>query len=207
MSELEGMKKLRASAKGSMTKLLNYVSELNNDNVQDIAHLQTRAKRAQEIFDTFLSLEEQIIRYNPNEQSDLGQFEDNYYTVLSGLNSWIRKKSVADRIAQNGFNETINLSHNSVADVKLPKINIPTFSGEYKQWQTFFDLFSSTIHEKEYLTSAQKFQYLKSFLKGDAERFLRNTNVTEANYNDALQKLIKRYDKKRHTITSHIETF
>lgn len=207
MTEIESLKKLRSNAKGSMTKLLNYVSELRSDNIHDIEQLKTRAKRAQEIFETFMNLEEQIIRCNPDEHSDLDPFEDSYYTVLSGLNSWIRKKSISEGISHHSGNDTGNLSHSHGADVRLPKINIPIFSGEYKEWQTFFDLFSSTIHEKEYLTSAQKFQYLKSFLRGDAERFLRNTNVTEANYQEALQKLVKRYDKKRHTITSHIEAF
>lgn len=39
----------------------------------------------------------------------------------------------------------------------LPSINIPIFSGSYKSWITFYQLFESVIHNRTDLTKIQKF--------------------------------------------------
>lgn len=41
---------------------------------------------------------------------------------------------------------------NQVSSVKLEALNVPNFSGDYKQWSTFNDMFTN-----ENLTESQKF--------------------------------------------------
>ncbi|KAL0810541.1 hypothetical protein ABMA28_010661 [Loxostege sticticalis] len=53
--------------------------------------------------------------------------------------------------------------------VKLPKVNIPNFSGNYSEWNTFRDLFKSLINNNQNLDNVQKLLYLKSYLCGEAE--------------------------------------
>ncbi|KAL0849314.1 hypothetical protein ABMA28_013636 [Loxostege sticticalis] len=51
--------------------------------------------------------------------------------------------------------------------VKLPKISIPTFSGNYSEWPTFRDLFVSLVDKNSSLDNVQKLHYLKGQLSGE----------------------------------------
>lgn len=79
----------------------------------------------------------------------------------------------------------------------LPKINIPKFDGNYDLWRSFHDIFMSLVHTNTKLTSVQKLYHLKSCLTGDAEKLLRHTPITDADYDPAWKKLQERYDNKR----------
>lgn len=52
--------------------------------------------------------------------------------------------------------------------IRLPKIELPTFSGAYNEWYPFFDTFNSLINSNNQLNDIQRFYYLKSSLKGEA---------------------------------------
>lgn len=87
---------------------------------------------------------------------------------------------------------------NRQGDVRLPQITLPTFSGIYEEWQTFYDMFSSLIHNNKHITPVQKLHYLKSNLSGEAQNLLRNFSTTDANYEEAWKQLVRRYDNKRY---------
>ncbi|CAH2088456.1 unnamed protein product [Euphydryas editha] len=81
--------------------------------------------------------------------------------------------------------------------VKLPRIQLPIFSGNYEEWQTFYDMFLSLIHNNISLSAVQKLLYLKSTLTGEPATLLRNLSIEEANYEEAWEKLKRRYNNKR----------
>ncbi|XP_052745046.1 uncharacterized protein LOC128199462 [Bicyclus anynana] len=81
--------------------------------------------------------------------------------------------------------------------VKLPKITIPTFSGNYSEWTTFRDLFLALIHNNETLDSVQKLHYLKSHLTDEAEQLIRHTPITGANYGQCWSLLEQRYNNRK----------
>jgi hypothetical protein len=90
------------------------------------------------------------------------------------------------------------LAATSVSDeVRLPKINIPQYSGSYHEWNSFHDLYTSLIHNKTTLTKVQKMHYLKSCLSGEAELLLKHVPITESNYDIAWNILTQRYNNKR----------
>lgn len=80
---------------------------------------------------------------------------------------------------------------------KLPPINIPQFSGDYLQWLSFRDIFTSLIRNDQSLSDVEKYHYLKSNITGEAEQLLKNFAVTSANYEKAWQILEDRYNNKR----------
>lgn len=201
---IEGLKKLRATSKGSMTRLLTFVRG-NMDKVS-LDEASVKHERAMQLLSEFQAIERDMFNLDSTVESDLSEFEDNYYLVVAGLNSTIRKRSLID---QNGsqMDSIMNTSHRHSIEVRLPKINIPIFDGNYMEWQSFFDIYTSTIHERENLTGAQKFQYLKGVLKGEPATLIRHLSVTDASYNEALQKLIQRYDRKRHAVNAFIKSY
>lgn len=91
-------------------------------------------------------------------------------------------------------------------DVKLPRIVLPIFSGDYKEWTSFKDLFTSLIRNNEMLSASQKLQYLRSNLTGEAANVIRAFQITDANYEEAWTLLDKRYNHKRFIVESHVKT-
>ena len=51
---------------------------------------------------------------------------------------------------------------------KLPKLNLPIFSGNPLHWQSFWDSFDTAVHRNPTLSGIQKFNYLKAQLKDKA---------------------------------------
>ena len=58
----------------------------------------------------------------------------------------------------------------------LPKISLPSFSGQQEEWEPFRDLFRSLIHLNGGLSGVQKLHYLKTSVLGDAKRALDSHN-------------------------------
>lgn len=90
--------------------------------------------------------------------------------------------------------------------IKLPPINLPTFSGQYKDWSSFSNLFKTLIETNDHLSKCQKFHYLKSSLTGEAEQLLNNYNITDENYNEAWARLEERYNNNSFIVDSHLDT-
>ncbi|XP_076398078.1 uncharacterized protein LOC143266413 [Megachile rotundata] len=79
----------------------------------------------------------------------------------------------------------------------LPKIQLPTFSGNPLEWESFRDLFRSLVHDVPHLSNTKKLLYLKSSLSGEALEVIQNTPITEAGYEGAWEDLEVRYGNTR----------
>ena len=87
-----------------------------------------------------------------------------------------------------------------------PKIEIPVFSGSYQQWTSFKDLFAETIHTNPSLSNAQKMQFLKSKVKGEAEKLIQHLTISSNNYETAWGILEHRFNNKKLIFSSHLNT-
>ena len=94
----------------------------------------------------------------------------------------------------------------SVAAVsaKLPKIQLPHFSGDVKQWTSFWEKFEVVIHESE-LPDITKFTYLRYLLKGEAKLSIQGLALANANYTVAIDILKKLFGRTEPILFSHIE--
>ena len=88
---------------------------------------------------------------------------------------------------------------------KLPKLTLPRFKGDLTTWTTFWDLFKSTVHENNGIQIVEKFSYLKSLLEGPAARAIQGLTLSAANYDAAIDLLVKRFGKPQAIITAHME--
>ena len=69
---------------------------------------------------------------------------------------------------------------------RLPKLTLPTFSGNPLHWLTFWDSFQATIDLNPNLTEVQKFKYLKAQIEGDASWMIEGFPITGHNYSHAI---------------------
>ena len=87
---------------------------------------------------------------------------------------------------------------------KLPRLELPIFSGHYEDWENFCDLFTSLVHDSSRLPNVTKLQYLKSCMRDGALDFVKDISVTNANYISTWQALKTRYANPRFTINKHL---
>lgn len=87
-----------------------------------------------------------------------------------------------------------------------PKIDVPVFNGTYQTWISFKDLFCEAIHNNPSMTDAQKMQFLKSKMRGEAERLLQHLTISTENYSTCWDILNNRYNNTKLIFNSHINT-
>ncbi|XP_038106215.1 uncharacterized protein LOC119765979 [Culex quinquefasciatus] len=168
---------------------------------RDFPQLKFRLEKLDHLWDEFNEVQAEIEFSQPlTDEPDAvrTQFENDYFELKGALSS---KLEIATQnthappspIAPPAF-------HSSV---RLPELKIPDFHGDYDEWLNFHDLFNSLIHSNHHLSSVQKFQYLKSVLKGDAARRIQNLDVNTANYTLAWNIVKKKYDDKNLLLKQH----
>ena len=93
---------------------------------------------------------------------------------------------------------------NSTAAVRLPKLAMPTFSGDPLEWQTFWDTFETSVHSSQALSGVQKFQYLHAQLNGPAARTIAGLTPTNGNYQHAIDLLRQRFGQSHKVTAAHM---
>ncbi|XP_071052614.1 uncharacterized protein [Onthophagus taurus] len=78
-------------------------------------------------------------------------------------------------------------------------------SRSYEKWLRFFELYKSLVHDNARLNKIQKFYYLQSCLKDDALRIINSLEISEANYDVAIELLRERYENKKVLIRNHVK--
>lgn len=110
---------------------------------------------------SILSLEEDD---EENVDELQGQCDQIYYHILT----LHRNLVPSDYVSEVAESEVNNSVHQPSSNIKLPKINLPNFSGDLKRWPAFYDTFNSLIHLNESLSDTERMHYLISCLTGDA---------------------------------------
>ncbi|KOC59889.1 hypothetical protein WH47_10530 [Habropoda laboriosa] len=90
-------------------------------------------------------------------------------------------------------------------DVQLPKINLPTFSGNYEDWPGFADQFRSAVHDNVRISDCKKLTYLRSCLKGEALKGIELLTNSAANYGIAWTLLEKQYNQPAVIVSKHLK--
>ncbi|XP_018317370.1 uncharacterized protein [Mycetomoellerius zeteki] len=89
--------------------------------------------------------------------------------------------------------------------MRLPKINLPSFAGDYNAWRSFHDLFTTMVVDNNDLMNVERMHYLKTCLKGDAARLVTNLKVTDDTFFIAWKTLVTRYENKRMLISAQLD--
>lgn len=218
MADVAGLIKKRGSIKATVTNIKKFTDRIAVDQEAGQAvnkeQLETRLEKLKEAWVEFHDVENQLSLY-PDQYLESEDFENKYYDTMAVLKRMLNIRSPSV-VVQASSNHNVSLSRGIYdgdrsafigADIRLPRVAIEPFYGDYSKWQSFQDQFTTSIDGNESLSNVHKFQYLKGYLKGDAANLVRHLPLTEANYIEAWNKLVKRYDKKKRTVNELIELF
>ena len=89
--------------------------------------------------------------------------------------------------------------------MRLPKLQMPTFTGAYTDWVSFNDLFQAAVSSSSLLSDSERLNYLKACINGDAAKLFSSLRITDANYPIAWQLLKDRYDNTPSIVHAHLQ--
>ncbi|XP_065054444.1 uncharacterized protein LOC135683188 [Rhopilema esculentum] len=107
--------------------------------------------------------------------------------------------------ANGQLNRSGSSSRSENIGVKLPKINLPNFSGDVTKYQAFWQSFQCAVHENEQISAVHKMNYLMRSLEGTAFKALEGLAITEENYEHAINILQTRFGNPQQIISAHMQ--
>ena len=87
--------------------------------------------------------------------------------------------------------------------VRLPKLELKKFGGQILKGQEFWDDFEAIVHTNSSLQPIDKFNYLKAQLENEALKSIGGLELTNTNYDVAIDILKGRYGNVQLMIDSH----
>lgn len=162
-----------------------------------IRALEARLKGIEENFQTFNIVQNQITLLDDSEaQRNEGEkIEKIYYELVE------RAYQLLDSNRVEQLQSPLSPTYVQASpDIKLPKIELVKFSGDYKQWVNFSEIFKSLVIKNSTLTEVQKLYYLKAVVVGEAASLINSLELSEVNFQVAWKLLEDRYQNRKITI-------
>lgn len=172
-------------------------------------YIQIRLTTIDEYWNTYKNAHQELIKCVPREKrSELSYFaneefylfEDLYLNLQADLRDILDKLILPSPSLEATNQSTASTSGDAL--IKLPRIQIPVFSGVYEEWPAFQDMYETLIHNNAALSNVQRLHYLKTSLSGEAESLLKHVQVTGDNYEPSWTMLKSRYGNKRIIVNS-----
>lgn len=194
-------------------RLLSIQHDVQNCDIDslDEAALSVKQELLEKVFADFEIVHDRLEREDATEMDSAlpAEVSDIYAstkTIITRTILSIRSKASQQQILVR--QSTVNESQPSfllpVQKTRLPIIQIPTFSGVYTEWPDFFSMFETVVGADEDLTKIEKFQHLKTCLAGAALDAIRSLEISETNFDKAIEILKNRFDNKRLNFQAHI---
>lgn len=175
MGELETLIRQRATIKGKLTRLNTFFENVNSDTIDELIfnQLTLRLNLGENLLFEFnetqnkiesLSLAEIIGTDEDSnskksrilEISDLERlnFEDKFFSIISLIKTYLSKYAPDTQSQHSATSNSPNAQ--SSGRVRLPNINLPTFTGRYNEWSQFHDTFKGLIDSDSSLIGIPK---------------------------------------------------
>lgn len=183
---------------------IEHAKEVTNEQtleaMQRLNNIENSFEKYKSANDKLEDLDDFVYEEIQIKDEDMVEMYTKASTALKTITKEIHDSSLLNSTTNSRVSQTSN-------DVKLPRIQIPNFSGEYEDWSAFHDAFISLVDQNNALTNGNKMHYLIGALQGNALKAVNRLKVTDANYQIALQTLVDRFENKRAIITSCLNTF
>lgn len=190
----------RGGYKAQLTRIFEKVNgEINGDkNRTNLESYRHELSRQQEMIG---ALDSQILEEQSDDE-DVAREIENSSELRMKIDATMRRITVTlnelDRAG--GTRPPVNAE----SSVKLPFIKLLEFSGNSLDWQKFWDIFRSSVHNRNDISGATKFHYLVTQLKGEAEQLMAGFDHTDAEYDEAVALLQSTYGKTQRIIQARL---
>nr|XP_012149738.1 PREDICTED: uncharacterized protein LOC105663687 [Megachile rotundata] len=122
------------------------------------------------------------------------------------LSEYLAKFETKSKLAHNENTNPTSSGNTQTQQTRfLPQLLLPKFSGMYKEWTPFRDLFESMVVNNATIPEVEKFHYLKLSVTGEAVQLINNLVVTGDNFKLAWQLISDRYENRRVLVDAQLE--
>lgn len=195
--DLDAFKNKRKNAKATITRIKNYVDSNKDLDVHEYIVREEALNLAYEKFCEAMD-DLEINEQNVDHAQQRDEMESKYFDTKVEL-----KRLISEKSSQN-LSQAPKMSNNSQS-AKMPEIVIEKFTGEQKNWASFYDIFQALVLNNTDLDDVQKLIYLKSSLRGEPLKLIETLSITSTNLKIALDALKDRYQNKLASIYAHIK--
>lgn len=204
MAEFKSAKISKKSIKSNITKFKDKVNSTIEEADNALLELYENKivafhKELNNIFDSL------FLHCDDKEIDDFIAERENVIETLDEISLVIKRKLLKDSSTNKKPSDTAISKDISIAEIKLPTLSLPIFSGKIDEWIEFEDLFTAAVHNNANLSNAQKLQYLKGSCKADALDIIHSISISDVNYDIAWNLLVERYSNKRDLINAVIK--
>ena len=215
MEAISRKERVRGGHRGFVTKVIAQIAE-NKDNALKLRQMGNSLKEKirviegldKEILDLLSEIEGDNEDDCTEEIEESGNFKDKVSYALLKIEDLEKKiMSLSDLQSQLFLRRSDSVDSGSnirIKRIRLPKMEIKKFSGRPQEWQEFWDSYKSAVHEDEQSSDIDKFNYLKHFLEDAARKVVSGLELTDANYEEAVKLLEKRFVKPEIIKNVHI---
>ena len=123
------------------------------------------------------------------------------------IENWLKSQEVEVRSSTLHYPlEPPNLSSINInSHTRLPKQQIPSFYGDPLMFQSFWEIFDSSVNSNPNLDKISKFSYLKGLLKDKASDAILGLSLTSENYDEAVAILKSRFGDPQIVIQTNMD--
>jgi len=204
----------RSALRKQFTKVLNQASDyLQQSEERDEGKLKGFEKTLERKSEELRAVDDDIqneIEENKVEE-DVEESELVFETLdelLANIGLKLSEMQIPKSASESGSiidSATSASSFSKSVKCKLPKLEIPAFSGEPLEWQGFWDRFSLSVDSNESVANVDKFNYLLRFLSGKALSCVKGLTLSSENYLQALGLLKERFGNPQVLISAHMD--
>ena len=206
---LERSRAVRRGHRGVVTKLVREAEEISHNESLD-AEQRSRLNVIKQQLEGKLKLlndmDKDILQHCEVDAIET-EIEESENVIARIINCNQRIESIVSLTRSPPTSTSLSTSVLSTAPSKprLPKLSLPKFKGDVKNWTPFWDSFQSAVHNNDEIPKVDKFNYLNSLLEGTAFKTIQGLTLTDSNYDAAVSMLKERFGNPQQIISTHME--
>ncbi|XP_011883727.1 PREDICTED: uncharacterized protein LOC105570885, partial [Vollenhovia emeryi] len=168
--DITALKRRRAVILGACTRTKTFVESLEIITPSIAAQLEERRTKLNDNWSEYQNVQLQIETLDKGESTHRNDFENAFYTLAAR----IRELLVPQVLPRSETTPSPSLSNVSeipraTTHVRLPKLELPVFSGKYEEWTPFFDAFQSIIHANASINERSNFKIPQNIKLADPQ--------------------------------------
>lgn len=178
----------------TVTSIYNKCKSYSSDNLAKVKYfvqqLPNYSRKFEEVQDQIEALNDDLTQ---KEQIEISQIQASFEEILASIHD-VQCNLAKQDAALTTPDTTPNVT---AVSQMLPTISLPSFDGKIDNWVEFISLYNSLVHNNSTIDKTQKFQYLKTTLKGEALAVISGLQLIPDNYEIAYEALVQRYQNSR----------
>ena len=197
----QALKNKRTSEKGVITRMINTIPQVLHDNVEGAiftlkVNIETKLQLVHDINELIVSKEADTTKHEDMLWQQVTYEIKVQQSVLELDRALKAFQPLPAPPPVQQVQPPVPPVLGGITNIKLPKLDIRKFDGDFTEWNSFWEVFEISVHLNTDLRPIQKFSYLKNLLLEEPLELISGFKLLADNYTQAVDLLKSTYGKK-----------